>query len=381
MFMRRAVPAIVVLGLVVGLFATTGLVSAQEASESAQPSETLGGSVTWRDTTGLSDSVVIALTGVPQPAAGTSYYGWLIADDKTETSVGELAVSAAGAVDVTYNAPDGANLLATHHTFVISSSDQSAAPALYSSNVPADALLPLRSLLVGLATNPDGKGIAVGLREQTQMALDRANLAMASTTPADKQLYLKQVINIIGGSMSSDYDASAGDEGDGFGVLNYAAAAIDQANLAKTAVPDNETVAAQADAVVASVNNATAAATAAWNNAVWGVAQIDDEVILDLALTNVVLNLNKAIDGVDDNGDGVPGNAGAEGGTKRAYIEAQDIAKLVLVKGEPPDVVPPVLPDTGDVSAGLAALGVMIAGLALLMAGALLLRRRGATAA
>ena len=379
--MRRAVSTIVILGLVFGLLATTGLVSAQQAV-TISVEETLGGAVTWRDASALSDSSVIALTGVPQPATGTKYYGWLISTDgATQTNVGELSVSTAGVIDLTYTAADGANLLATYNTFAISSNDTAPTPVLYSDFVPTGAFTHVGHLLVSLPPNPDGKGIVVGLRQQVQAALDHANLANNSTTLAAKQLHLKHVINIIGGSTGANYDASAGDPGDGYGALKYAADAIVHAGLAKNGAPGNTTVATYADGMIASANNVITAATAAWNNAVLGVAQTAEGLFLDLSLTNAVANMTKAVDGTDDNGDGVPGNTAAEGGSKRAYWEAQDIAKLVLVKGAAlpvPIVTEPELPSTGDVNAGSAALGVLLAGMALLFAGALLLRRRGA---
>ena len=380
MFMRRALSTIVVLGLMLGLFATTGLVSAQETSQSE---ETLGGSVTWRDAAGLSDSVVIALTGVPQPEAGTKYYGWLVSSETgTLISVGELAVSGTGAVDVTYVDPDGANLLATYDLFIISNSEETSSPSQYFGSLHPSLLYQVRDLLVSSATNPGGKGVVAGLREQTQVALDLANTARASTTLADKQMGLQQVINVIEGSAGDNYDAAAGDGGDGFGVLSYASTAITSASSIKaTALEvENEAVAAQADGVVASVNNAARDVTAALNNAVRGAAHTADDVILDLAITNVVLNLGKAINGIDNNGDGLPGNTAEEGGVNRAYVEAQDVGQIVLVKGDF-SIPPPTPPSTGDVSFALTALGAMAAGLTMLIGGALLLRRRGAVAA
>ncbi len=338
------------------------------------------GSVVFRDANALSDSLVIDLEGVSQPATGTQYEGWLIAaGGASKVSTGLLAVSAEGAISSTYTDPDGANLLATYNTFAISSEPDPdpATPGaiLYSDHVEAGAFVHVGHLLVAWPANPDEKGIAVGLREQTLAALLHANLADSSANLSDKQAHLHHVVNIIEGAEGDNYDASFGDPGDGNGVLNYVADAIFHANLARAGAPDNETVDTHADGVIASATNVSTLATQARDNALTGIAQTTDNVLLNISLDNAVSNLTRAVEGTDDDGDGVAGSTAAEGGANKAYTEAQDIAMFVPQMGTAgfPEAD---APGTGDALVGNAAMGVLIAGLALAAAGTLVLVRR-----
>jgi LPXTG-motif cell wall-anchored protein len=299
--------------------------------------------------------------------------------------VGELTVSSGGVINKTYASADGSNLLKTYHAFAISSSATAPAPGLYADFVPTGAFTHVGHQMVAFPSTPTNKGLAVGMREQAQIALDHANFAKAATTLSLKQLHLQHIINLVEGSKGVNFKVAAGDPSDGFGVLVYASTAITHAGLAKAAAPTDATVVAFSDGLVAATNNVVTAVTTARNNALQGLAETSLGLVLDLAINNAVANLTKAVDGTDADGDGVAGSTAAEGGTKRAYVTAQDIGSLVLVKGAilpvPIPTATPRPPRTGDVDTGSAALGVVLAGLALMVAGAfLLLRRRGPAA-
>ncbi len=382
MFMRRVLPISVLLALMLTLVASIAVVSAQEETTVADD-EALAGSVVFRDAGALSDSLAIDLEGVSQPATGTQYEGWLIAaGGASKISTGILSVSAEGEINSTYTDPNGANLLATYNTFAISSepdpdSDlETPGEILYSDRVEAGAFVHVGHLLVAWTSNPDGKGIAVGLREQTLRALTHANLASSSATLSAKQLHLHHVINIVEGAEGDNYDASLGGSGDGTGVLNYVADTILHANLAKAGAPNNETVVAHVNGVIASAANVSTLAIRARDNALTGIAQTTDSVLLNISLDNAVSNLTRAIHGTDDDdGDGVVGSTAKEGGANKAYTEAQDIATFVPLGGAAglPVIEAPV---TGDALLGNVAMGVLIAGLALVATGTLVLVRR-----
>jgi len=319
MFMRRVVPVSILLALVLALVASVGVVSAQEEEE-----VTLGGSVTFRDASALSDSLVITLTGVPLPQAGTQYEGWLIAADGSKISVGILSVPSSGVISQTYTATDGANLLAWYNTFAISEEPDpdtdlnTSGSILYFDTIPTEVFTHVGHLAVAWPANPDGKGIVVGLREQVKAAAAHAALAQTSATLASKQSYLHQVVNIIEGSDGANYDASFADLGDGLGVLTYAADAITHANLLKTGQPADSTEVANADALIAAANDVITLATQARDQALLGVAATAEGLPLDIALSNTVSRLTQASSDADT-----------------AYVKAQDIALLVLKKGAP----------------------------------------------
>ncbi len=373
MLTRRILPVSVILALVLALFASLSVVSAQEEEEE----ETLPGSITFRDENALSDSVVIALTDVPAPAAGTAYEGWLIGSSG-KVSVGILTVSTRSRIDHTYTDPNGANLLAIYSQFAISSepvSDPDPAtpgPILYSDVVPGGAFVHVGHLVVSWPSNPDGKGIAVGLREQAAVALTHALLAQNSDTLAAKQLHAHHVVNIVEGSGGANFDGSFGNPGDGFGVLNYANDAIVHANLAMEAAPSNETVVAHATGVIDTATNVITWATQARDNALNATNQTVD-IVVELAIQNTVASATRALEGRDGDDDGVIEAIANEGGAEKAYMESQDIAEFVLTPG-PPGQAPP----TGDALVPQVALGVLLAGVALVLSGGFLMlwRRR-----
>ena len=374
MLTRRFLPVSIVLALVLALIASLSVASAQEEEEE----ETLGGSITFRDENAMSDSVVIALTDVPAPAAGTAYEGWLIGSSG-KVSVGIFTVDSRNDVDHTYVDPDGANLLATYSQFAISSEPvpdpDPATPGeiLYSDSVPSGAFVHVGHLVVSWPSNPDGKGIVVGLREQAAVALTHALLAQNSTTLADKLKHSHHVVNIVEGTGGANFDGSFGNPGDGFGVLNYAADAIIHANLAIDAAPSDETVVDHANGVITTTNNVITWATQARDNALNATNQTV-ELVVELAIQNTVASATRALNGRDSDDDNVIEAIANEGGAQTAYTESQDIAEFVLTSG------PLEAPPTGDALVPQVALGVLLAGAALVLSGGFLMLWRRRTA-
>ena len=376
MLIRRILPVSIILALVLALFASLSVISAQEEEEE----EALGGSVNFRDENALSDSLVVSLSDVPAPAAGTAYEGWLIGSSG-KVSVGILTVSTGGAINHTFVDPDGANLLASFSQFAISSEPvpdpDPATPGeiLFSDVVPGGAFVHVGHLMVSWPSNPDGKGIVVGLREQVGVGLVHAILADDSTTLSDKLLHSHHVVNIIEGSAGANFDAGFGNPGDGFGVLNYAADAIVHANLAINGAPEDETVVAHANGVIATANNVITWATQARDNALNAINNETVEIVVDLSIDNSVANMTKAANGRDGDDDGVIEAIANEGGAATVYTEAQDIAEFVLTSGPP--VGPP---PTGDTLVPQLALGVLLAGAAFVVSGGFLMLWRRRTA-
>jgi hypothetical protein len=377
MFSRRTLTVGLILGLMVVLLASLS-VAAQEKPV------TLSGSASFRDAAALSDSLVIDLGGVGAPAVGTRYEGWLKDASDNVISVGALSVSGTGAIKATYVDPDGTNLLATYQVFLITAepdpdpSTDLSGVVVYSDIVETDAFAHVGHLVVTLDSNPDGKGVATGLREQASAALSHAQLAKASGTLADKQSHAQHVINIVGGG---------GAPGDGYGILAYAADATTHAGLVKEAAPGNETVLANADVVIASASNITAWAEGARTNAQQIVDSTSDNVIVEVSLNNLISSTTKVLNGRDVDGDGkvrpfnivkagVVTSKADEGGANLAYTSSQDMAQFVLLAGDVGS------PGVGDALVPPVMLGILLVGFALTASGGFLMRRRreGATA-
>jgi len=380
MFSRRTLTVGLILGLMVVMLASLS-VSAQEAPV------TLSGSASFRDADALNDSLVIDLGGVDAPAAGTKYEGWLKDATGNAISVGKLARTSSGTIKTTYKDASGANLLAMYQVFIITSepdpdlSTASSGVVVYSDSVETGAFTHIGHLVVALSSNPDGKGAAKGLREQADLALTHVNLAKSSSTLADKQKHAQHVINIIEGTTGANFDAGNDNPGDGKGIVNYAADVAVHATLAKEAAPDNATVVAHADVVIASTNNAIASAEGTRNNALQVLAATADNIIVETSMSNMVTNAARALNGRDVDGDGsvrpfdiitagkVTANAD-EGGAKLAYTSSQDMAQFAPLAGDVGT------PGVGDALVPPIMMGALLAGMALVASGGFLMHRR-----
>ena len=168
MLMRRKLPVSILIAGMLTFIAVLG-VGAQQAD--------LEGSANFRDSNAVSDSLVLALTGVPAPPSGSVYEGWLKGGSGALVSTGVLSHSIEGVVNHTYQSPTNANLLATYSQFVITeepASDPDAATpgtVIWSDTVPAGVFPHIGPLLVS----------ATDAGAQAQVAADHT--ALARTRP------------------------------------------------------------------------------------------------------------------------------------------------------------------------------------------------------
>lgn len=358
MFKVRTFSIGLMLSLVAVLLLTISAASAQEEATK------LGGSVTIRDDgANHSAMLVTALSELPTPSAGTAYEGWLVGAGG-KVSVGVLNIAVDGSADQEYIDPDGANLLAKYSAYAITlepSPDPDPATSgdvLYADSIPGDAYGHVGHLLVAWPSNPDGKGIAVGLREQVAAALAHAQLAEASTTLAGQQDHAQHVINIVEGTGGANFDSSAANPGDGKGVLAYADDLVAHATLAKaglSAIDDADVIAA-ADAAIANAKDAKTGAEQARNNAVNLLKATASDFGSNLQIQNMRVGLSN-------------GNDSAV----LAYGNSQDLSTYVPILGATPGATPPAV---GDGLVATIAMSVLFMGLMATAAGAFLLFRR-----
>ena len=349
---------------------------------SAQGGESIGTAVT-RDQNALSDSLVIALTGVPLPAPQTAYEGWLVTDDGSEKlSTGILRV-VGGNINATFVAAEGRNLVKDFQTFVITVEpvpDPDPGPSsviAYSDVLHPGALVHIRHLLVRWPPNPDEKGIVVGLREQTNVARIHAGLASRSATLVGLKQHAEHMVNIIEGKDGPNYgdldgNGSAQNPGDGWGVLNYAKDAAKHAGLARDTAPTDATVQAVSADVIAASNNVTAWVTRARDQALL-ILGATNETAARVFARNAQIILTQASAGVDADSDGTIEPIAGEAGAATVYLHSQNLGKFEPVAGPP---APPKPPEVGDPLVPAFALAALIAGLVLSSIGGLVLMRR-----
>jgi len=346
--------------------------------------EVRGEAVIRDSSPGLSDELSISLT-MPILGSGHTYEGWLVSDDgHTALSVGEFDQAADGSVSHTYISPDGTNLASAYSEFQVKESDN----VLYSDKISDGGLSHIRNLLYSHSGNPDytsgahegvAKGTSVGLKDQADAALLHAGKGVDSTTLSDVQTHAGHVINIIEGDDGANFVADAGSEGDGHGLLNYAAAASTEAKAVAAGDSSDNTFAQYESAVSTSADNVATWATSARDAAI----SARSATTLDVAsafITNAQTLLTRTVSGYDTDRDGSIG--AGEGGASQAHLGAQSMASFE------PTVVADVVeveihveaPDTGDINYGLLAIISLVAGAALVTGGGFVFNRNRSAA-
>ncbi len=332
------------------------------------------------------DTLTITLEAVPAQQPGTALEGWLVTDDwEGLVSTGTMSIDGEGNVSHTYVSPTGDNLIAGFNKFVVTIEpvpDPSADPSgnyAFGARVKLSAMDHIRYLLISWPPGSDS-GVIHNLSAQLSLAIESNRMASSAGTLEDMQMYAQRVINIIEGSDGANFDASAGNPGDGVGVMTHISD-LENAMFASEEDPDNMVLAQHAALVAASAANIEARVTDARDAA---VSSLGRSSVLDarLDLIPVAGLLSSALNGLDANSDGMIESGGAEGGTSQAYVDAQRMATYQLMEGELPPLGPELgigLSRTGGEAAGAATLiALAAAAVAAVGAGALVLRRRRA---
>jgi hypothetical protein len=374
--MIRSRIAILLAVLLLGL-ASAGVALAQEGAEPV-------GTVIIFDSAALGDAALITLTNVTPPAAGRAYEGWLVSDDgSVKLSTGVMTIAADGTASHGYVSPTGENLIDTYNKFLITDEpvpDADPAPSgiiVYSHQIPLSAMVHIRHLLTNWPPGAD-VGILTNLQTQLAAAVLHAELAQASTDLETLQLHIHHVLNIIEGADGANYDGSFGDPGDGLGVLLHAGDRK-HATFAAGEAPDDLRITTHAALVDVNGKNAEDRAIAARDQALL-VLTVGSLLNAQIQTIPVVGFLKAALNGVDNDGDGTIESIAEEGGAKQAYVEAQRMAAYDLVAGDVTTgggLPGPTLglPSVGDTSVRTLVWASLIAALALLGAGAMVLAK------
>jgi hypothetical protein len=358
--------------LLAGLFALLiplSIVLAQDVSGTASVQDSDNTEYSNR----LSDQLSIELMDLDALPPTMAYEGWLVSDDGSrKESTGILPTDANGNVSETFKLmadgeDTGENLLAAFDKFVVTVEpvpDTDSEPSGEIAAIhqkPMASMAHIRNLTYSAEGNPaymagnfhEGtpKGSAVGLREQTGVGIVHAGLSFEGSDLATVQQHACHVVNIIDGTSGASYDAACGNPGDGMGILSYSDTTVMHAGLAASAAPD--------EAVI--VSNAQRAIDGAETAAMWA-SQARAEALTAKASTDVAIGkihignardlLNKAL-----------------GESSDAYMASQAMGSYTIAPA----------PVTGDYNVPMLALLSLLVGAGLLVSGALVYRRNGAT--
>ena len=291
------------------------------------------GSVKFSDSdpsfsTNLSDRLTVKISNI-FAFPGKNYYAWLSSDDQISfLALGIIELDGSGGGTLTYTSPTGENLIDGYNGFWVSSEAANSVGTKPESGtiVMSDVIVPgsmahIRHVMSAWTPSADGKGLAVGSREQTDKALTHANLSVNSASLADVQAHAHHVINIVEGSSGDNYDADFGDPGDGFGVLTYAADAGKHSGFAAGADGVSDSVALHSVHVEDTSTNVVNWATQARDKAL-DALDTDDVATAKTAITEAQGLLDWALNGKD--GSNAPVIDG--GGARTAYQHGQLMA-------------------------------------------------------
>ncbi len=375
------------------LLLPAGIAFAQEG----EPQPSVGSISDYTDDGGTvhnNGAITVTLNAVPLPAAGAAYEGWLINDrGSVQQSIGIIDVVAdgtegTGSGSLTYRSP-GEDLIASYDKLVITAEpvpDDDPAPSdviAFSASVPKAAMQYIRELLSS-ASEGDSMGYLGQLRAQTMIAADDARQAAVAQNIAQIKMHAEAMVNAIEGMGGDNYgdhdgDGATADNGDGVGLLAHSANR-DRALYAAVGAQDVSTVldnAAAVHAYGAYVDEALMGARDA------GLEVLAAEIPL-LASTyaaNAASLMDAALNGFTST-DSTTGALTLEPGVVHMYEAAQAMATYTLQPGSAglPPTAGPMLDSlsVGDSAVPVVVSGALVAAIALLVSGGILVtvRRR-----
>ena len=344
-----AIIALLIIGLSAGLIT---LLQTKPASSPGKPAAASGAmdsvyfsSSLDAQTQGITDTVKIAISGLPAPAQGMQYDAWLVnAQQEQTTPLGTLKPQGQG-FSLTYT-DQMQNLLGLGDTITVTlEQDNATLPTgknVLAAQFPQMAFIHIRHILVAFPDTPHHIGLLVGLLSQARQAQAQAillNGLSGNGNPTAITCAAQNLLNIIEGQHGHHYrqlpvqcaGLNATVTSDGFGLLgadSYISMAGQHASLAAQAGDATDNIKSHAALLETSLTNVNKWMTTVDNDAQSLLTHPNDNgKILEIeALTD------RAINGVDLNNDGRIDPVTGEAGAEVAFQQGQLMAQLTLQK-------------------------------------------------
>jgi plastocyanin len=320
------------------------------APTAAQPSGPVG-TARFRDNLAPSDQVLISINTLPERSSGKATYAWLTGD-AGPVNLGRVNPGTGGGLELKHDTPDSRNLLASYSRFLVTQEDLEVTPSAPSNDIvlsgelPPNALIHIRHLLVAFGDTPNNVGLEIGLLRQAEELRRHAEFmrdSQAADNWAGVKLHAEHVVNIIEGDKGPNFgdldkDGKVTNPGDGYGLLQggerlgYLQGSKDHAELAAVANDATDAIKLHAGHVAVTVDNVKGWVTTIRDKALEiqkssGARDTEKLVQEILALSNQSLN------GVDLKGDGQILPIVGSGGAITSYQHAQLMAEIQVVPG------------------------------------------------
>lgn len=306
------------------------------------PAEALGaqsvGYGAFRDSAARSDAFELVLSGLPAPQG--EFHAWLIGGG-SPLHLGQVAPDAAGSAALTFVSPTGDNLLAQYSGFSVTQETAGSNPTapssqvLVTSSLAAEALGPVRALLVASSDAPAQTPYTLGLITLSEELFRHAKAVNGATILGDavgRDRHIEHMLTLIegqGGEHYTDFDSDGviQDPGDGYGLLRYTDGVAAQAAAAVAAPGASENVRIHAAEVQLVATNLRGWASEIIDLVL--VLQTGSDPAAKQAAAGRALELSRnMLNGVDANGNGAIEAVLGEGGAYTAYFYSQFLAAL-----------------------------------------------------
>ena len=336
---------------IIALLALFSLLLALPVGTGLAQSEFEGTAVIYDDAAS-SDAIAIEMKNVPAPSNGTVLVGWLIDDSgNIKLSTGPMEWSD-GTVSHTFDSSSsrytGANLIRDYSLFVITEEtagtdpDDPAGPPVYHYEQPAAALAQIRNLLADFPEG-SGSGILANIMGQLEIARNEATLGKLETTADGAKTRGKRVLNVLEGAQGANFDAAAGNPGDGIGAITHLAD-TGQIGAARQAAPGVEDIADHGAKAEITAANTVSYVNLAVERILSLVLPAANQGDASRHMANIEGLMNNALTGLDANGDGTKEPVAGEAGLDETYRQVQMMATYAIQVGGPPTPTPTPTP-------------------------------------
>jgi hypothetical protein len=345
---KRLIASLLVLCLVGGVALTLAFIYGSTVSNVL--ASNASGQVIFLDSSagfGNTDALMLSLTGLQAPPAGSQYHAWLINTQTEQVNALGILQETGTKFGLNFASPSqngqpGSNLLSLGDQITVTQEQgQVSLPSgrpLLVATFPPRALVHIKHLLLSFPETPGKIGLLVGLFEQTKLLNGQAQVLRAvsdNQNPAGQECIAQSILDIIEGQKGPDYrelpafcDFTTA-IGDGFGILGangYASLAGQHAVLATSQSDANGVIRQHASQVEIATTNITNWVTTIQKDALKLLTGRTNKA----AVAEIATLAEKANIGFDANGNGQIDPASGEAGATSAYRSGQQMATLSL---------------------------------------------------
>jgi serine/threonine protein kinase len=305
------------------------------------------GVLQFHDKNAVLDRATLIAQAMPAPPAGSEYEVWLVRGAE-RLSLGILSVDGKGKGSLTFDHPQGINLLAAYDGVEVtlksddSSTTNGSERVAYFYTLPESALAYLRGLTVSFPSAPDQVGLIQGLAENAKL-LDQAAGDMLSAYENENKAETKKnaeaMMNLLAGEGSQDYkdwdsDEQITDPGDGYGFLGYIQAVYSYADYAVNVYGASRNMVVNGENVK-SCTQILARLAPGLQDQLLKVMEAPSLSDMDLAIQRSAELADQILNGIDLNEIGTVEPTSEECGVLVAYEAAYRMADMPLLPVNP----------------------------------------------